>query len=243
MDKIKDAIKCVNCFSIINSPVIFPCGHSICKHHAQSRSNNMIRCEKCGKDHSIPSDGFPNNESLASIIDTQVYDINLGEAYEQAKSDCLPLESLINQVNLFLADPSYQTREEIDEMRNRIFIKREELKQEIDNETEKLIDKLNQYVKRLSAQLDETEFKKCSSKLDSISREANIKLGQFKKQLDLFSLDVKKWESITDQVANEKKKLSDQLKSVRQLLIMSDFDDIQSESRSFQNSLWSYFSR
>ena len=72
MHKINYAIKFVNCCHVLNSPVLLSCGHSICKHHAhQTTSDNMIKCGKCRRDHLIPSDGFPNNESLAAIIDSQ----------------------------------------------------------------------------------------------------------------------------------------------------------------------------
>ena len=66
MDKISNAIKCVNCQLVLKSPVFLPCHHSVCKHHVQI--DIPIICEKCGKTHDKPQEGFPDNESLAEII-------------------------------------------------------------------------------------------------------------------------------------------------------------------------------
>ena len=232
-------IKCVNCCPILNSPVLLPCGHSICKHHAETTSDTMIKCGKCGRDHLIPSEGFINQESLAAIIETEFYSINLGEENEQAKTDYETLEMLINQVNSFLADPTYQTREKIDDIKNKIYLKREQVKLEIDQETDKLIDKLDQYVKKLLTQLDENEFKQTLSELDSINRAGNTKLNEFKKQLNLVSLDEAKWENISEQIISEQKKISGKLRSIRQSLIKSDFEDIQADTRLFLEFRWS----
>lgn len=163
MHKINDAIKCVSCSLILNSPVILPCGHSICKNHAHVWRYDQVW--EMRKKSFGPSDGFPNNESHAAIIDTQFYAINLGEANENVRSACKSLELLINQVNAVLADPTYQTREEIDGMKNKIYLKREQLKLQIDQETDVLIERLDQYLNSFSSQLDGQELKQSLTNL------------------------------------------------------------------------------
>lgn len=101
--------------------MIFPCGHSICRTHTQTSLFDSIRCGDCGIEHQIPKEvGFPENKSLAVIISTQIHRIHLDEAHEIARADCKSPKSLISQVNSILADPRYETRKEIDDMRNEI---------------------------------------------------------------------------------------------------------------------------
>ena len=71
MDKIQDALKCVLCHEIIESPVFLPCSCNICEKHVSNKTKNVIRCEKCGVEHRIPSNGFHANKSLQVIIEAE----------------------------------------------------------------------------------------------------------------------------------------------------------------------------
>ena len=54
MDKVKKAIKCVNCLEVLKSPVLLPCSHSICDKHVTDSDKETIKCGLCKVDHLIP---------------------------------------------------------------------------------------------------------------------------------------------------------------------------------------------
>ena len=78
MDIILNAIKCAICHEILESPVFLPCSDSICKKHISNQTNDVIRCEKCGVEHQIPTNGFPRNPSLEAIIKSDIGHIDFG---------------------------------------------------------------------------------------------------------------------------------------------------------------------
>ena len=194
MDKITNAIKCVNCSSIINSPVMLFCGHSVCKHHTQTNNpenvfnllnQNKITCGKCLKEHTIPSEGFPQNESLIEILAAQIHKIDLGKMHKKAKQDCETIESLVNETEAVLADPTCLTMEEIDTMKNSIFLRREELKLKIDKETDKLITKIDDFLERTKNSVNKKEYKL----LNEQNKMAKINLNKNKGKLNEIKVD------------------------------------------------------
>lgn len=72
MEFILNIIKCPICEFTFKSPIILPCGHSICKWHADDNDDKSIKCMKCFEEHSIPSNGFPQNETLIDLIDAEI---------------------------------------------------------------------------------------------------------------------------------------------------------------------------
>ena len=119
MDRILNIIKCVNCESTLSSPVLLPCGHSVCKKHASNESS--IRCGKCGQDHSVPPNCFHENEAIAVLIET---DIVFGETYHKAKQDCTHLGNLHDKIENLLKDPNFFIYEKINDLKNEVQIKR-----------------------------------------------------------------------------------------------------------------------
>lgn len=185
MEKISIAIRCANCRLTLTSPVFLPCFHSICKYHTQTNFLTHVTCGECGKIHPIPNEGFAANESLTAIIASQIHNIELGEAHKKAKTHCKSLEELINEINTILVDPNRKTNEEIDRMKNQVYLKRELLKLEIDDETNKLIEQLEDYVKISRTHLNN----EAQTNLDSVSRVAKSTLDEYNSQLDVISLD------------------------------------------------------
>lgn len=144
IDKINDAIKCSNCKERLKSPVLMPCGHSICNHHV---TEPPILCLKCNAFFGIPLNGFPIGKSLEILLELNIEYINLGKDYFSISDNCKLFGDLLDRFDKIKNDPETRIKEEISEIKNKVDLRREELKQEIDKESLEMIEKLDDFEK------------------------------------------------------------------------------------------------
>ena len=188
-------------------------------------------------DHTIPKEGLPDNEPLAVIIASKIYDINLGEAHEKAKKDCESFESLVKRLDLILDDPSFEMFEEISGMKNEVDLKREELKFRIDQNADKLVNKLDNYLEKFNAQLKNEQFQKNFNDLEEKKKSATRKLNDLKSRCNLAILDETLWKNTSCEIANELRELIERLTDFKKSLdIQSDLDDLKYDVEFFKNS-------
>ena len=178
MEFILNIIKCPICEFTLNSPIILPCGHSICKWHASDNDDKSIKCVKCLDEHSIPSNGFPQNQTLIDLIDAEIEQLDFGETYKKAKLGCRNLDILHDEIESLIRDPSFFAYQKVNDLKNKVNIKREELKLLIDEETDLLLDKLSKY---------ETECKECLTTNEFIGNSASLNISLKKSQMKLKS--------------------------------------------------------
>jgi hypothetical protein len=180
MDKIKKAIECAICKNVMNSPVLWPCGHSICKRHTDEiiDIDELITCNKCGRDH--PKQDFLPNENLAIIIEAQIANLlDLGPKHKTAKDTCDKLDSVIGQIEQLLNCPYYFTHAEINELQRQAQLKREELKIRIDKEFDKFYNKLEEYKASCQSHLSTNEYKIEAKKISDEVRNDRAKLNEW----------------------------------------------------------------
>ena len=134
MEKLSKALKCVNCNELLQSPVLLPCNHSICKKHVQnidsSQEDLKLTCGKCQDNHAIPANGvgFPENEALAEVIATQIGELDFGPVHQEARQTCDQLAAMIDEMRQVIADPTKFTHLRINEIRNEVLLKADEIK-------------------------------------------------------------------------------------------------------------------
>ena len=107
MNRILNAIKCAHCHETLESPVILPCNDIICKKHVSNETNDLIRCEKCGVEHLIPSNGFQPVSALQEIIEAEIVNLDFGSVHNKAKKSCKSLENGLKQLYILLKDPYF----------------------------------------------------------------------------------------------------------------------------------------
>ena len=179
MDRILKAIKCAICHEIIESAVILPCTDNICKKHVSDLTNDVIRCEKCGDEHQIPNNVFQPNILLQMIIESGIVNLDFGNVLKEAKKSCESFGDSLKEFEVLLKDPQFLTYETISELKNKVQLKREELKLIIDQEAKKLIDKLEEYERQSKEYLSSNEFKVESEKLETELKSAHSNLNSW----------------------------------------------------------------
>ena len=184
MDRILNAMKCAICNKIIESPLILPCSDNICKKHVSNQTNCVIRCEKCGVEHRIPINGFQENSALQAIIEAEIANLDFGNVHKEAKKSCESFEKALKEFELLLKDPNFYTHDKIDELKNSVQLKGEELKLIIDQEVTKHIDRLEEYERQCREYLSSNEFKEESKKLESEMKIAQSNLESWLESLN-----------------------------------------------------------
>lgn len=238
MEKLSNAIKCANCSSILDSPVLLPCGHSICKSHVIG-TNSFIVCSKCESKHKIPKVGFLDNKSLAEIIAIQIQKISLGPKYENAKNNSESLKSLIKNFDAVLTDyPTNKMKrevEEIEDLKNQIFLKREELKLKIDQEIDNMVKKFDEYVVRFNNFLSSEQTQMRTKELVESKNKVQKVLDGFENRLNEIVLDDSLWNGISAEASSEYTKLSNRLEEFKKSFIFPDLDDFKQHTIFFRN--------
>lgn len=148
MDKILSSIKCVNCQNVLSSPVLLPCGHSICHEHpndAFCTLTGSIMCHQCSTEHGIPENGFPPSIALATIIESKIASFDFGKVHADALESCENLELLLNNIEQTLNDPFNFSYEAIHFLKNVVQLRGEEERLEIEEKTSHLFAKLVDY--------------------------------------------------------------------------------------------------
>ena len=188
MNRIRDAIKCAICLEILESPVILPCSDTICKKHVTNRDSDAIRCEKCGVEHQIPTNGFTTLPFLEEIIKSEIATLDLGSVHKEAKKSCESFEKDLKEFEVLLKDPNFYTHERISELKNSVQLKGEELKLRIDQETKKFIDDLEEYDRKTREYLSSNEFKEESKNLENELKTAQSNLDSWLESLNKLNI-------------------------------------------------------
>lgn len=229
MDKISNAIKCVNCLEVLSTPVLLPCGHSICKKHTET-NNHQIICAQCGMYH--PNKGFIVQTALSEIISSQIGSMDFGEEHNEAKRSCERLRDVLSQVDQVLQDPVYYIHETIVALKNQVYVKGEMLKSKLDDYIETLLDILQQYENRCRTK--SVEHVKIAHGISHSSAIAKEKLNTWTDSLNKLVFDEPEWKTIRATCDREHTELYSQLKCFTQLLLLREFEEKANEVHLFE---------
>lgn len=240
MNKIENAIKCVNCKNVLLTHVLLPCNHLICKKHVDELDADVvcIFCQKCGMQHKKRND-FPSIEAFQQIIDSKISEFDFGAEHKQTKSACLDLADVIKRIDDLNNDPNNFTNKEIGDLKRALDLKREELKLKIDEMTAKLMEKLEAYEvecrKEVEASSD-NEFKSRSKEINEESERVRVELLERGLEvLDEIKLNEAEWRRIKEESVKAKENLENLLKSFQQKLLLDKFEDMRVDVLCFQS--------
>lgn len=189
MNKIQSAIKCPKCSKVLSTPIILPCGHSICQEHTGVEQKQIV-CEKCGRSHENIE--FPINEQLMEIIDAEVASINFGVVHEDATQSFNLLDEALTRFETILNDPIYFVHESVTDLKSKINLKTEELKLLIDETSQRLLNELDEYEKQ------------CTENIETSRPESG--LDEFKKLRDETRAKMRSWSNFLNQLKYDEDK-------------------------------------
>lgn len=136
-------------------------------------------------------------------------------------------EPLINCFSAVLDNPSLQTYEEIDGMKNEIMLKLEELKLKIDQESDILVNMLDEYIEKFMTQLNDEKFKKRSN---------DLLFSDFKSHFNSIILDKTWWKAISSEILCQQNQLTKNLDEFNKSLVIHEgLEEIKQQTHSLKD--------
>jgi hypothetical protein len=238
MNMISNAIKCVVCKHVLTSPVILPCGDSICKKHTIDAKGPLL-CGKCDLEHPIPSNGgFPPNNGLAEIIAAQIGNLDFGKEHRQAKHLCQHFDDLLTKIEEILQDPYNFTYEAIGCLKNAVQLKGEEMKLKIDEQMSTLISKLEKYSEECKENLSSSDYLTKLEKIREDKEDARSNLEKWMATLNELKINEKEWARIDSESEQAIQRFEADLDLFKRDLLLQRFgkfrDEIQEQFDEFE---------
>lgn len=238
--KINKILKCQKCSSALDEARLLPCGNTICSsctieiEYIQENAN--FRCLLCSKEHSIPSEGFPINLALSSLMNEKPDEIYRSEQVEKLKSNLSSLKANLNQLDLDLTTGVEKITEHCCELRRLVQLSTEEKILEINRFNETFIERINQYEKEtkekyLNKKVDPTRVNELNEVVKSFIEKTNEYLNDFK-------IDDKQVNIAFCEAELHKKSICDEIKYRKTILFddnLMTFEVINLNRRLFKN--------
>jgi hypothetical protein len=212
---------CLICSKILKSPFSLPCGDTICEEHLKETEvlkNNSIKCKSCEEVFEVK-----DNEMIRSNTTVQKLIQNERFLSETEKSKKKSLDDSIE--NLFQLNEQLQESKNIfdldcynhfQEVRRKIDVQREELKDQIDKLSSKMLDELKAIEETYSNRIKEFKVEACD-----LEKEKNI-LNETFRDLNLLISSINKLQVKQDEAVSRLKLNLSEISQLKTFLIKSN---------------------
>ena len=224
MNLINEVIICNSCKEKLKAPVFLPCGHSICKHHVEEMEENnnkrrKIECANCSETHEIPHNGFVPNRALEHLMKLKIDKLDLGEEYNSAFEKFSLFADLLEYFNRVKNDPEMKIHTLLSDLRNKVDLRREVLKDEIDKKALEMIEKINEYEKDCKGSI------KLNSNLDKKIDEWESEIEKSRLFLNTLERNTEKWNEISTKMTSHLKDLQSEFIKLNENLFLNRIDE------------------
>ena len=227
MSWLDTVLNCASCDQILVKPVLIPCGHSICAAHSEEE---RVHCKRCSIYHTRPENGFTRNLFAETLIERQLNELDLGEDHSRAVESFKQLEDLVSEARRIRQDPELEIHRVIGELKNRVDLRREELKQQIDNDALELIEELIEFENECKTK---KSFAQHSYKLELLMKSFESDLIRLKSDLVSFKKNVQKWKEISARSDMILKSLKGDFIEFKNSLFCNKLDDYKLKQQRF----------
>jgi hypothetical protein len=200
IDQVKNLFDCEQCNQLLVDPVTLLCGFSVCKRHLDEllentpKEMNKFECQLCKKKHSFPEDGFAINKRIQNALNIKLSTLKLNPVYEECKSEMNEAKINIQMIENLEKNPENYIIEYFEELKRQVDLRREELKLELDNCSDEIIQSIEST--RDNCIKLSKESKMLSTKIEFLKEFSNEKLTMLINDFDTFEIDNKKFEDI-----------------------------------------------
>jgi hypothetical protein len=157
MENFKLILSCQLCNQLLKgTPInLSCCDATICSEHVQyrtvkvneSKTIQVFECELCQCSQNMRYKRFAVNKSVEKLLQLKFEQIYLGEVYENVNKEILNLGSSLKKISDMMQDPRNFIYEHVSELRRKVDLRREKIKEKIDNICDKMIKKLDDFQK------------------------------------------------------------------------------------------------
>jgi hypothetical protein len=229
MDKLFISIKCVNCSNVLDTPVILPCGDSICQKHTVE-GKDPILCHSCEIEHPIPvKGGFPLNKALKEVINTKAASLDFGNEHKQAKESCQHFDELLIKIENFLKDPYEFSYEAISYFKNVVQLKGEEIILKTTEKMHKIISKLDEYNEYWKNGFSQNEYVIKSEKFVAEKENSQKELEKWLTTLNEIKFNEQEWKRIKSESEKAIERFENKLFTFKRDLFLERFVEFTNE--------------
>jgi hypothetical protein len=232
MEMIKEAIKCAECKSVLESPVFLPCSDSICKKHVKEGASEF-HCLACDIIHQVPNVGFPVNKALAVLLKRKIQNSKFSPEYNRALESIKHLENKVDEAKLFQRDPHFFINKVISELKSETDILRDEFKLAIDQKADAIIKDLDEYEQECKSNLNSRDVAKKLDEMSIIIREINDDLAAWQETLRDFDAKEEILKLIKENGVRYKSELQSKLNEYESDFLMRKIGGYQQKVLSF----------
>ena len=156
MSKLQDLLKCAMCNqAFTGAPILLDCCNvTVCEHHIEenlttNRKRKRFTCSLCETSHHMTnSKKFAPNKTIEKLLEIEIAEVvDLGDIFNKANEEIENLEVSFQEINDLIKDPKNFIFETISKVKRDVDLRREKLKEKIDEISNKIINKLDNYQK------------------------------------------------------------------------------------------------
>ena len=197
-DQLKDLFNCYLCNEILVSPVTIPCGHNVCKIHlyqlfesSSSSEKQSIKCQLCHDFHSLSKNDLTINKQIQSILDTEFYKMKINiNCFDECKQTLDDTNQTFAMLESISKDPENHIYEYFQEIKNKVDLRREELKAKIDTYSDDILKSID--LNRLNCINLSSNINQITSEIEQLKKE----LDELFKRFNNFEINQNKYETL-----------------------------------------------
>lgn len=213
------------CRLYLDSPVLLPCGKTICQNHLQTMKKKY-KCDVCTETqpHSLPKTGFfPKNEAIERVMNLNFH---LNGLHREAKVKLDELESkLANYEKAKDIDSNEYISKYFKDLEEQINLHRKQFVNDINKKADDLLIQLNNY---------KNECERGHKAKIFLDNNVNVNVNKLKHLLRCPDLEEQKLKSLVETLDNSIKDIASKIDSYKNELISSKFISFkQTNDRSF----------
>ena len=229
MNKLEDVFKCAMCNEKLTStPIVLDCCNvTVCEHHIEenlttNRKRKLFTCSLCDATHHMTnSKKFAPNKTIEKLLEIELTNvIDLGDIFNKTNHEIKMLESSSKKLNDLIKDPKNFIFETISNLKRDVDLRREKLKAKIDEISNQMIDKLDNYQKECYENIDKIKLDEKTKDLVKEIESDLVEWTKKNKQVLLISNDLKRKE-IRSKAIELDTKLFNRLKELEEELMMN----------------------
>lgn len=220
MNKIIEALKCVECRKTLSMPVFLPCGHMICQSHT-TEDRKQITCSDCQKQ--FPNKEFTVAKAVLEILEANLTSFDFGKQHNESMKSCEELKKKLDQNDSILNDLDFYIHESISELRNRVLLKSEQLKKKVDDITQELLNHLDEYENKCKKACGERDTtRSLINEIVKQNGEAKTSWQKCWSDLNELKVDMEKWCQIKVKCDSTLKDLNESLECFKKDIFMNE---------------------
>jgi hypothetical protein len=207
---VKEDFTCLICSKIFKSPFVLPCGDTICEEHLNESNvlkNNSIKCKSCEEVFEVKNNQMiRSNKSFQMLIQKELFLSDAEKVMKKSLEDSIENffqlnEQLQESKNIFDLD----CHNHFQEIRRKIDVQREELKDQIDKISLAMIDELKAIEESYSIRIKEFkveayDLEKEKNILNETFRDVNLLISSINQLKDKQDEAVSRLKSNLDEI-------------------------------------------